>query len=282
MGNFGLRRTSAPRGEQRDLVVRARCRNRRARARLARSRARSSRSVGDLAISTALISRFRRQLLDRCDASKGGEVEGVVATCRVVLTERASPAEAGVDTDDFALGARPARGRGALRVRRRCAREGLHCRLRRAGAEFGPKRAGQAGMRHERDAGRAGDRGSEPQLSIIEPATHEVDRGGREVTGGTATTTVAELGYNRRVAWTRLSHRELHQPLTGQCLSPRYRSGDPVEDDGALYLVSAIEPLAAGVETLVSAEVVRSARPDPFGSPFALTWEQLTRMDKGR
>jgi hypothetical protein len=140
----------------------------------------------------------------------------------VVLTERASPAEAGVDTDDFALGSTTGtRTWRASRSTTVCSRRASLSSAPSRRAEFGPKRAGQAGMRHERDACRAGDRGSDPQQSIIEPATHEV-------------------------------------------------------------LVSAIEPLAAGVETLVSAEVVRSARPDPFGSPFALTWQQLTRMDKGR
>jgi hypothetical protein len=59
------------------------------------------------------------------------------------------------------------------------------------------------------------------------------------------------------------------------------KTGYPVEDASALYLVSAIEPMAARIETLVSTEVVRSSRPHPFGSPFALTWEQLTRMDRG-
>lgn len=58
-------------------------------------------------------------------------------------------------------------------------------------------------------------------------------------------------------------------------------TGYPVDDESALYLVSAIEPLAAGVESRISPEVVRSSRPSPFGSPFTVTWEQLTGMDMG-
>ncbi|HUP86054.1 MAG TPA: hypothetical protein VM143_10345 [Acidimicrobiales bacterium] len=50
-------------------------------------------------------------------------------------------------------------------------------------AEFGPERTRQTGMRHKRGTSRAGDRGREPQPSISEPAAHNLDSGGREVTG---------------------------------------------------------------------------------------------------
>jgi predicted component of viral defense system (DUF524 family) len=58
-------------------------------------------------------------------------------------------------------------------------------------------------------------------------------------------------------------------------------TGYHVDNPDALYLVSAIEPLGAAVETLVSAEVVRTHQGDPFGSPYAVTWAELTRMDMG-
>lgn len=55
--------------------------------------------------------------------------------------------------------------------------------------------------------------------------------------------------------------------------------GYPARDADAVYLLTPIEPLPVGTEDCVSAEAIEALRPTPFGSPFAVTWELLSRVD---
>jgi predicted component of viral defense system (DUF524 family) len=54
--------------------------------------------------------------------------------------------------------------------------------------------------------------------------------------------------------------------------------GYPVRDVDAVYLLTPIQPLPIGTKDLVSAAAIEALRPTPFGSPFAVTWELLSRV----